>query len=101
MPSVLLSSLDHNLLPTLRVSFQLVGVAVRSVPFDPSRRYTMVEPESTEVQHGQSNSALIYVPCGIFLFLCPLLVGTRLWSRTKKGGQIGADDYTILASLVS
>ncbi|KAH6654872.1 hypothetical protein BKA67DRAFT_624235 [Truncatella angustata] len=49
--------------------------------------------------HGETDSALIYIPTGIFLFFCPLLVGTRLWSRMRKGGKIGADDYTVLASL--
>lgn len=49
---------------------------------------------------GESNASLISIPSGIFLFLCPLLVTTRLWSRLRKGGHMGADDYTILASLV-
>ncbi|KAK9777181.1 hypothetical protein AB5N19_12290 [Seiridium cardinale] len=50
--------------------------------------------------YGETNSALIFIPCGIFLFLCPLLVGTRLWSRMRNSGHIGPDDYTILASLM-
>lgn len=49
---------------------------------------------------GKSNASLIYIPSAIFLILCPLLVTTRLWSRLRKGGHMGADDYTILASLV-
>lgn len=56
--------------------------------------------DSERVDDGKSNADLIYIPCGIFLFFCPLLVGTRLWSRIRKGGHPGADDYTILASLV-
>ncbi|KAI0140576.1 hypothetical protein BJ166DRAFT_604139 [Pestalotiopsis sp. NC0098] len=48
---------------------------------------------------GKSNASLIYIPSAIFLILCPLLVTTRLWSRLRKGGHMGADDYTILASL--
>lgn len=60
----------------------------------------MDRPEIMGTFNDDSNSMLIYIPCGIFLCLCPLLVGTRLWSRTRKGGRIGIDDFTILASLV-
>ncbi|KAF7533940.1 hypothetical protein G7054_g6651 [Neopestalotiopsis clavispora] len=55
--------------------------------------------DGERVDDGKSNADLIYISCGIFLFFCPLLVGTRLWSRIRKGGHPGADDYTILASL--
>ncbi|KAI1844440.1 hypothetical protein JX266_009327 [Neoarthrinium moseri] len=47
---------------------------------------------------GESNASLIYIPCGVFFVLSPLLVGTRLWSRMRNGGSLGADDYTIMAS---
>ncbi|KAI3336280.1 hypothetical protein HD806DRAFT_125 [Xylariaceae sp. AK1471] len=45
------------------------------------------------------NGPLISIPSWIFLFVCPLVVGTRIWSRKRTGGRLGADDYTILASL--
>ncbi|TGJ81300.1 hypothetical protein E0Z10_g7465 [Xylaria hypoxylon] len=45
------------------------------------------------------NGPIIYIPAWIFAFLCPIIVGTRIWSRQRSGGQLGADDYTILASL--
>ncbi|KAI8962143.1 hypothetical protein F5Y11DRAFT_324019 [Daldinia sp. FL1419] len=46
-----------------------------------------------------TNSEMIYVPVGIFLAICPIVVGTRLWSRVGNGGRLGADDWTILISL--
>ncbi|KAI1496459.1 hypothetical protein F5X99DRAFT_400376 [Biscogniauxia marginata] len=49
---------------------------------------------------AESNAPLVYTPAWIFVFVCPLVVGTRIWSRTRKGGNLGADDYTILVSLV-
>lgn len=44
---------------------------------------------------------MLYIPIAIFGVLCPLLVGIRIWSRRRKGGHLGADDYTIIGSLVS
>ncbi|KAK8048152.1 PTH11-typeG-protein-coupled receptor [Apiospora phragmitis] len=49
---------------------------------------------------AESNAHLIYVPVGVFIVACPLLVAIRFWSRMRKGGHIGADDYTVLAALV-
>ncbi|KAF3067245.1 hypothetical protein GL218_08465 [Daldinia childiae] len=46
-----------------------------------------------------SNSEMIYVPVGVFLAICPIIVGTRIWSRLGNGGHLGADDWTILISL--
>ncbi|KAH8674315.1 hypothetical protein BX600DRAFT_433899 [Xylariales sp. PMI_506] len=48
----------------------------------------------------QSNAHEIYVPVGIFLVLCPTIVGTRIWSRMRKGGNLGADDFTVVAALM-
>lgn len=48
-----------------------------------------------------TNSEMIYVPVGVFLAICPIIVGTRIWSRLGNGGHLGADDWTILVSLVS
>jgi hypothetical protein len=50
---------------------------------------------------GDSNAHMIYVPVGVFAAICPLLVGTRIWSRLRKGGHLGPDDYLILFALVS
>ncbi|KAI1828276.1 hypothetical protein F4861DRAFT_174432 [Xylaria intraflava] len=49
--------------------------------------------------HIHDNGHLIYIPAWIFLFLCPVVVGTRIWSRKRTSGHLGPDDYTILASL--
>lgn len=48
-----------------------------------------------------NNAHMLYIPIAIFGVLCPALVVMRIWSRRRKGGQLGADDYTIIASLVS
>ncbi|KAI1434886.1 hypothetical protein GGR50DRAFT_361596 [Xylaria sp. CBS 124048] len=49
--------------------------------------------------HVSDNGHLIYVPAWIFVFLCPFAVGMRIWSRRRTRAYLGADDYTILASL--
>ncbi|KAI1769995.1 hypothetical protein F4818DRAFT_446722 [Hypoxylon cercidicola] len=49
--------------------------------------------------HHESNADTIYIPVIVFLAICPLVVGTRIWSRMGSGGRLGADDYTILVSL--
>lgn len=51
-------------------------------------------------QPGPSDAYLIYIPVGVFAVLCPFLVGLRVWSRLRKGGKLGPDDYFIFASLV-
>ncbi|KAI5465388.1 hypothetical protein BGZ63DRAFT_450305 [Mariannaea sp. PMI_226] len=47
-----------------------------------------------------SNAHMVYVPVAIFSILCPSLTATRIWSRLRKGGQVGADDYAIVAALI-
>ncbi|KAI1458267.1 hypothetical protein F4805DRAFT_466886 [Annulohypoxylon moriforme] len=47
----------------------------------------------------ETNSEMIYVPVGVFLAICPVVVGTRVWSRIGNGGKLGPDDYTILVAL--
>jgi hypothetical protein len=49
---------------------------------------------------GPNNAQMIYIPVAVFGVICPLLVALRIWSRLRKGGKMGADDYLILASLV-
>ncbi|KAI2642945.1 hypothetical protein GGS21DRAFT_544993 [Xylaria nigripes] len=49
---------------------------------------------------AHNHGHLIYVPAWIFVFFCPVVVGTRIWSRKRTGLNLGPDDYTILASLV-
>lgn len=52
-------------------------------------------------QEGPSRAHMIYVPVVVFSIICPLLIGLRIWSRLRKGGKLGSDDYSIIASLVS
>lgn len=47
------------------------------------------------------NSSIIYIPAWIFLCICPVVVGMRFWARKRTGAVLGADDYTIILSLVS
>ncbi|KAI1768928.1 hypothetical protein GGR53DRAFT_462009 [Hypoxylon sp. FL1150] len=49
--------------------------------------------------YSESNAGTIYIPVIVFLVICPLVVGTRVWSRMGSGGRLGADDFTILVSL--
>lgn len=48
-----------------------------------------------------NNAHMLYIPIAIFGVLCPLLTIIRTWSRLRKGGHLGVDDYAIMASLVS
>lgn len=47
------------------------------------------------------NTAIIYIPAWIFVIICPVIVGMRIWVRKRTGAGLGADDYTIILSLVS
>ncbi|KAI8954030.1 hypothetical protein F4801DRAFT_587936 [Xylaria longipes] len=42
----------------------------------------------------------VYIPSWVFVILCSIVVGTRFWYRKRTDGGLGADDYTIMASLV-
>ncbi|KAI1192928.1 hypothetical protein F5X97DRAFT_337162 [Nemania serpens] len=45
------------------------------------------------------NTAIIYIPAWIFVIICPVIVGMRIWVRKRTGAGLGADDYTIILSL--
>ncbi len=49
---------------------------------------------------GASNASQVEIPAIVSLVLCPIFVGIRFWTRWKLSGSIGADDYTILGSLI-
>ncbi|KAI0015026.1 hypothetical protein F4780DRAFT_784544 [Xylariomycetidae sp. FL0641] len=60
-----------------------------------------IHGRATEVVASvQSNGSIISVPSWVFLFISPIVVATRIWSRKRTGGRLGPDDYTILLSLV-
>lgn len=48
-----------------------------------------------------SNAHLVYIPSAVFVVICPVLVGLRIWTRLRKGGKLGPDDWTAIAALVS
>lgn len=50
---------------------------------------------------NDNNAYLVYIPSAVFVVVCPLLMGLRIWARLKKGGGLGADDWTAIAALVS
>lgn len=56
---------------------------------------------SEDPLYHESHAATIYIPAAVFLAVCPIIVGTRIWSRVGNGGKMGPDDYTILVALVS
>lgn len=43
---------------------------------------------------------LVYIPSAVFVVLCPLLVGLRMWARLRRGGKTGSDDWVCIAALV-
>ncbi|KAJ2990607.1 hypothetical protein NUW58_g2864 [Xylaria curta] len=56
-------------------------------------------PEDNARMDG--NGEMVYIPCWLFLFCCPIFVALRFWSRKRTDSGLGADDYTILFSLAS
>ena len=44
---------------------------------------------------------LVYIPAAVFVVICPVLMGLRVWARLKNGGKLGYDDWTAMAALVS
>ena len=44
---------------------------------------------------------LVYIPAGVFFFICPVLVALRLLARLRRGGGLGADDWAAVLALVS
>jgi hypothetical protein len=53
------------------------------------------------VDPNENNAYLIYIPAAVFFVVCPVLVSLRIWARLRKGGKLGADDWTAIAALVS
>ncbi|KAK4149866.1 integral membrane protein [Chaetomidium leptoderma] len=47
-----------------------------------------------------NNAYLVYIPAAIFVVICPVLMGLRIWARLRKRGQLGADDWTAIAALI-
>jgi hypothetical protein len=53
--------------------------------------------------HGEtaSTAPTISIPAIAFAVISPLIVYVRFWSRMRLHTKLGADDWTILAALVS
>ncbi|KAK0620764.1 hypothetical protein B0T14DRAFT_430816 [Immersiella caudata] len=47
-----------------------------------------------------NNAYLVYIPSAVFVVVCPVLMGLRIWARLKKGGKLGADDWTAVVALI-
>jgi hypothetical protein len=50
---------------------------------------------------NDNNAYLVYIPSIVFVIICPVVMGLRIWARFRKGGKLGADDFTAVAALVS
>lgn len=56
---------------------------------------------ATAAQDPDANvSYLVYIPAAVFLAVCPILVGLRIYARIRGGARVGADDYMAIVSLV-
>jgi hypothetical protein len=49
---------------------------------------------------GATNAAEVQIPAILFCVVAPLFIGIRFWSRLTQSSGLGADDWTILGSLV-
>lgn len=61
----------------------------------------MSTTDTSDLNPNDNNSHLVYVPAAVFVVICPLLVALRVWARLRRGGKMGADDWTAIAALVS
>lgn len=50
---------------------------------------------------NDNDSYLVYIPAIIFLVISPIVVVLRIWARLRQGGNMGADDWTAIAALVT
>jgi len=48
-----------------------------------------------------SRANIIEIPAIVFCVVSPIIVSVRFWSRIKIHTKLGADDWVILAGLVS
>jgi hypothetical protein len=49
---------------------------------------------------GVSHAPQVQIPAIVFCVVAPVFVGIRFWSRIRASNALGADDWTILGSLV-
>ncbi len=42
----------------------------------------------------------ITIPCAVFMVLCPIVVGIRVWARISKVGKLQSEDWVLLLALV-
>ncbi|KAK4252367.1 integral membrane protein [Corynascus novoguineensis] len=49
---------------------------------------------------NDNNARLVYIPSAVFVVICPVLMGLRIWARLIKGGKLTADDWTAVAALL-
>ncbi|KAI1373363.1 hypothetical protein F4677DRAFT_221398 [Hypoxylon crocopeplum] len=61
--------------------------------------YQGASSSGEDLLYSETTAGTIYAPVAVFLALCPIVVGIRIWSRVGNGGKLGADDYTILVAL--
>lgn len=52
------------------------------------------------VDPNESNAFLVTIPGIVFCIVAPIFVAIRFWSRIRLQNALGADDWTILGSLV-
>ncbi|UNI24266.1 hypothetical protein JDV02_010029 [Purpureocillium takamizusanense] len=55
---------------------------------------------ATDIDLDANNAYLVYIPAGVFVVICPVLMALRIWARLRKGGSMGADDWTAIAALI-
>jgi hypothetical protein len=49
---------------------------------------------------NESNAPKVQIPAIVFLIVCPVIIGLRIWGRIRSKNKLGPDDWTILASFV-
>ena len=61
---------------------------------------TNVSATAPALDPNDNNAYLVYIPAAIFAVICPFLMALRIWARLRKGGKLGADDWTAIMALV-
>ncbi|KAM0250028.1 hypothetical protein ACHAQJ_008797 [Trichoderma viride] len=60
----------------------------------------MATPQASLPNPNDNDSRLVYIPAAIFVVICPIVVALRVWARLRRGGKMGADDWTAIVALV-
>jgi hypothetical protein len=48
----------------------------------------------------ETNGKMLIIPCALFIAICPIFVGIRIWARLSMIRQLHSEDWALLLALV-